>query len=31
VNGRVIGLEAHSLAHGDRIEVGGEELEFFLD
>lgn len=31
VNGRAIGPEAHALAHGDRIEVGGEALEFLLD
>lgn len=31
VNGRVVGAEAVALAHADRIEVGGEELEFLLD
>jgi hypothetical protein len=31
VNGRFIGSEALALAHADRIEVGGEELEFLLD
>ena len=31
LNGRAIGLEPGVLHHGDRIEVGGEALEFLLD